>query len=99
MLIPRFSISWILGLMAACAIFFFVVSLAFDGSVVAMAIAGGVVVASVCFILFAIVFLLVYGLSGLMKSLRPAAEIKTPFAEPGELPPQPVPQSSFEPAQ
>ena len=99
MLIPKFSISWILGLIAACAIFFVVVAAAFRGSVVAMSITGSVAIAVSCFVLFALTFVSTYGLAGLMKSLRRGSANKTPFAEAGVLPPQAVPQSPNEPTE
>ena len=99
MLIPRYSISWILGLTAACAVFAFVVSLGFEGSIIAMAVTGAAVLMLFCFALFAVVFLLAYGLAGLLRAVRPQPQDKTPFAEPGELPPQPVPHTTFDSAQ
>lgn len=95
MLIPRYSIRWVLLLMVACALLFFVFAQAVRGQVWAMAISGAVAFAFVCFVLFGVAFLSAYALARATRTLNPPEQPHNPFVSEGALPPQIVPRGSF----
>lgn len=87
MLIPRFSIRWILIVTTLCAVLALVVARADRGSDAAMAIVIAVATAATALSLFGILFLVCLGLSRVTRLARPAPPGRSPFAT-DSLPPQ-----------
>ncbi len=80
MLIPRFSVRWMLLLTACCAVFAFVVSLAVAGHVWAIALSVTLASTALIFTLYALFFLVAWAGAtwwGKVVGRRPAA---SPFA-------------------
>ncbi len=90
MLIPRFTIRWLLLLMTVSSFFFFVLSFAVGGQAWAIAVSLGVGSLLLAFLCYGAVF----GLAALVASarglLRPAPRCETPFAT-AEPPAQIIP--------
>ncbi len=90
MLIPRFTIRYILIVMTLCGLFFLVVSLAIQGKTwaIAASLSGASVV--VTFLLYAAFFGFAYVLASIFGVFRQRPTGGSPFAN-AELPPQIVP--------
>ena len=95
MLIPRFSIRWVLAFTAVCAVFSFVVAQGIGGEHWAMAITAATALLVSCFLLFAATFVLAYGLARVTSSLQAKEGPKTPFASNDQLPRQVVPKNPY----
>ena len=95
MLIPRFSIRWVLAFTAVCAFFSFIVARGIGGQHWAIAITAAMALVVSCFLLFAATFILAYGLARATRSLQTKEGPKTPFASDGQLPRQVVPKNPY----
>jgi hypothetical protein len=84
MLFPQFSLRWLLGLITACAGFFFLLSLAAAGHVWAAAVSVAVVSLAVAVAIYVAMFFVVWLFSLLLpirKAKSPAGQ--SPFASAG----------------
>ena len=90
MLIPRFSIRWMLVLTALFAVFFLAMSFAGSGSHAAAAVVVSVFAVAITFGLYGLLFGLAYGLARIVRLTRPATQPSSPFAS-DKLPPQVIP--------
>lgn len=91
MLIPRFTIRWLLLLTTICAVIFLIVGFAVRGEYWAIAISTSVVSLAFAFFLFGLFFVVAFVLAslfGIVKRAQPAGG--TPFAT-SEPPPQVIP--------
>ncbi len=95
MLIPRFSIRWILAFTVACAVVSFIVAHSIDGNHWAMAVTAALAVIVGCFLLFAVTFLMAYGLTRFTRFVQPPEGPKSPFASQDQLPRQLVPRNPY----
>jgi len=95
MLIPRFSIRWLLAMTTACAVFFAIVASAVRGQIWAVAISVSVASLAVAFLLYAIFFLFAWWVSLIVDAARPTALPRSPFAD-ASMPPQLVPPDDQE---
>ena len=95
MLIPRFSIRWVLAFTAVCAFFSFIVAHGIGGQHWATAITAATALLVSCFLLFAVTFVLAYGLARATPALRSIESPKTPFASNDQLPRQVVPKNPY----
>jgi hypothetical protein len=80
MLIPRFSIRVLLVVTTVCGLFFYVVTLAIQGSHWAIAVSAAVGGLLVNFLLFVGVFSFGWLLAALRRSVRPSLQSGSPFA-------------------
>jgi len=90
MLIPRFTIRWLLLLTTVCSFFFFVLACAVRGSGWAGAISIAVAGLVVAFILYGAFFGFAFVLTSLFGQIRSRPTGGTPFAT-AEPPPQIIP--------
>lgn len=95
MLIPRFSIRWVLLLTTFCAVLFIVMAQAVRGRTWAMAITGAVAFVGFTFILYAASFLSAYALAQGTRTLNPPEKSQNPFIREGAYPPQMVPKGPY----
>lgn len=90
MLLPKFSIRLMLVLTAVTAVFFFIVSLAVNGSKWAVGLSLGFGLIPVFFLAYAFFFLIAYILTRFTKVARPKVQPVSPFS-PESLPTQIIP--------
>jgi hypothetical protein len=90
MLIPRFTIRWLLALMTVASVFFLVVSLAVQGKTWAIALSITVASLGAAFLMYAVFFGLAYAMASTGSAFRQSPVVGTPFAT-AEPPPQLVP--------
>jgi threonine/homoserine/homoserine lactone efflux protein len=90
MLIPRFTIRWLLALMTVSSVFFLVVSLAVQGKTWAIALSVSVASLGVAFTMYAVFFGMAYVMASTGSAFRRSPVVGTPFAT-AEPPPQLVP--------
>lgn len=95
MLLPRFSIRWVLLLTTVCSILFFVAARAVRGQAWAIAFTAAVVFCVASFLLFGVNFLSAYALARATRSLNPPEKPHNPFIHEGAYPPQVVPKGTF----
>ena len=95
MLIPRFSIRWLLAMTSVCALFSYVVAQAVAGAQWALAMTASLSLVATCFLLYAVAFLIAYGLARFTRSLRSNDAPQTPFASDEQLPPQIIPKRIY----
>ena len=72
MLIPRFSLRWLLLLMTAFAVFFLVMRWAGQGSHWAVGTVTAVIALALAMLIYGVFFGLAFLLSGIQRRLRPA---------------------------
>ena len=94
MLLPKFSIRLLLGLTAITAVFFFIVSLAINGSKWAIGLSVGAGLIPVFFLTYAFFFMIAYGLTRFTKLARPKVQPVSPFS-PESLPTQIIPPNEI----
>ncbi len=80
MLIPRYSIRWMLGIMTVCGLFFLVVSLGIRGHVWAAAIAIAVAGLVLAIVVQAVFFVVAYWAAIVAESMFPKRHHRSPFA-------------------
>jgi amino acid transporter len=80
MLIPRYSIRWMLGIMTLCGLFFLVVSLGVRGHVWAAAIAIAVAALVLAILVQAVFFVVAYWAAVVAEKLFPKRPQRSPFA-------------------
>ena len=90
MLIPRFTIRWLLLLMTVSSLFFFVVSLAVRGQAWAIAVSISVGSLLLAFVAYGLVFGLAALVASMRAVVRPAPRSGSPFAS-AEPPAQIIP--------
>jgi hypothetical protein len=90
MLIPRFTIRWLLLVTTVCAFFFLVVACAVRGDAWAFAVSLSVVSLAVAFLVFGAFFGFAFLVTSVVGLLRPSSPRGTPFAT-AEPPPQIIP--------
>ena len=90
MLIPRFTIRWLLLLMTVSSFFFLVLSFAVGGQAWAIAVSLSVGSLLLAFVCYAVVFGLAALIAAVRGLLRPTPRGDTPFAT-AEPPPQIIP--------
>ena len=95
MLIPRYSIRWLLAATTVCAAFFAIVAAAVRGHIWAVAVSVSVASLAVAFLLYAIFFLFAWWASLVVDAMRPSALPRSPFAD-ASMPPQLVPPDDQE---
>ena len=80
MLIPKFTIRWLLLLMSVCSVFFLVFNFAVRGQQWAIAISLAVAGMVVTFLAYGVFFGLAYILASLFGAVRPRPPGGSPFA-------------------
>ena len=90
MLIPRFSLRWLLLLTTVCAVFFLIVRMAGQGQHWAVGIVTGVTALALAMLVYGVFFSLAFVLTGLIRRVRPGSPPSSPFAT-DSLPPQVIP--------
>ena len=90
MLIPRFTIRWLLLLMTVSSFFFLVLTFALRRQAWAIAVSVGVLSLLLAFVCYGLVFGLAYVIASARAVMRPAAGLGTPFAT-AEPPAQIIP--------
>ena len=95
MLVPRFSIGWLLGLTAFASVFFWIARQAAFGSSWAIAVTTSLALLVTVLIGFAATFLAAYSLAWFTRMLHPPKRTENPFVVPGHYPPQEVPQQPY----
>ena len=90
MLIPRFTIRWLLLLTTVSAVFFLVVTCAVRGDAWAVSISLGVVSLAVAFLVYGAFFGAAWLVASVVGLFREGSPRKTPFAT-AEPPPQIIP--------
>ena len=95
MLVPRFTIRWIVGLTATMGILFAVVRQAFLNAHWAIAITTVLVLVSAIALLFGATFLMAYALARVTRTLAPPKPPENPFIVEGQYPPQEVPRNPY----
>ena len=90
MLIPRFTIRWLLGLMTVSSFFFLVVSFAYQRQLWAIAVSVAVASVVVVFLFYALAFLAAWVVASFAGFSRTKTQIRSPFASAGP-PPQIIP--------
>jgi hypothetical protein len=87
MLIPRFSIRWLLGLTALAAVFLVIIRFAIASNVWALAVSVAVLTAAMLFVIYSVAFAFAMTLTRMVHVIRPAPKPESPFVSQG-LPPQ-----------
>lgn len=95
MLLPRFSIRWMLLFTTVLGGLFVVVRQATLGSSWAMALSATFALSAVIFLFYGVIFLLAYGLASLTRTLNPPQKPVNPFVIEGQYPPQDVPKNPY----
>ena len=95
MLLPRFSIRWMLLLTTVLAVLSVVVRQATLGSSWAIALTATVALSAAIFLLYGVMFLLACGLASLTRTLKPPQQPENPFVIEGQYPPQDVPRNPY----
>lgn len=80
MLIPRFSIRWLLLLTTVCAAFFFFLTFAVRGEAWAMGVTIGVGSLSIVFMVHALFFMAVWVMTEVVGQAEQTRRIESPFA-------------------
>jgi len=88
MLIPQFSIRWLLGVTAVCAVIFSIVALGVRGAMWAAALAFGVASLAILMAVYAILFALTWGIGAVVSLRKGRRGAPSPFR------PQPTPGTS-----
>jgi len=86
MLIPRFSIRWMMAIMVVFALIFVVAKFAMTGSIWALSILASVFAGVILMVAFALMFLVI-SLIGKVLPVRSKPQAESPFAA-DRLPPQ-----------
>ena len=94
MLIPRFSIRWLLLFMLSLAFLFLMVRQAFLLQKWAVALTAGLAFVVGIFLCYAAMFLTAYGLAKLTRAIDPPQKPSNPFIVDGQYPPQEIPKHS-----
>lgn len=95
MLLPRFSIRWVLLLTALLGFSFLIIRQAILGSHWAMAFSATLTFSVTVLLLYAVTFLGAYALARATRSLNPPEKPRNPFVVEGQYPPQMVPKGPF----
>jgi hypothetical protein len=95
MLIPRFSLRWLLIVTTVCGLFFYVVALATQGSHWAIAVSAAIATLLVNFLVYAVFFAFGWLLATLRGSARSPQTSGSPFAT-AEPPAQIIPPPNWE---
>jgi uncharacterized oligopeptide transporter (OPT) family protein len=90
MLIPRYSLRWMLGVTACCALISTVLSFALRGQPWALGLSLALGVLIGCFLVYGVVFVVAYQLANLLRVSRRAPLTGSPFASENQPPPQVV---------
>lgn len=94
MLIPRFSIRWMMAIMVVFALIFVVAKFAMTGSIWALSILAAVFAGVILMVIFALMFLAV-SLVVKVLPVRSRTKTESPFAA-DRLPPQVIPSRDAE---
>ena len=95
MLIPRFSIRWILAFTAVLGALSVVVRQAFFQKEWAIAVSVMLAFGVAIFLIYGGMFVMAYWLAKVTRSFKPAEKPSNPFVVEGQFPPQMVPKSTF----
>ena len=90
MLIPRFSVRWLMLLTTVCAVFFLVMRYAALGRFWAIGLVATVSTLVLAMVVYGLLFSLAFVLAGLLRMVRPSSPPASPFAT-DSLPPQVIP--------
>lgn len=90
MLVPTFSIRWLLGITTISAFFFLVVNFAIAGHTWAYCAATAIVVFALAFMFYGLMFLFAFWMTRITRLARPKPKPSSPFAT-DTLPPQIIP--------
>jgi len=90
MLIPRFSVRWLMLLTTVCAVFFLVMRYAALGRFWAIGLVATVSTLVLAMLVYGLLFSLAFVLAGLLRMVRPSSPTASPFAT-DSLPPQVIP--------
>ena len=96
MLLPKFTIRWILGAMFCVALLFVVARQAIGGEPWAISIVAVVGLTTLIFFLYGLSFLGSYAMLRVLRRYFPPVENQNPFAVEGQFPPQQVPKNSVQ---
>lgn len=95
MLLPRFSIRWILTLTAVSGVLFVIVRQALLAKTWAIACSAIMAFVIAIFLMYGGMFLLAYWLAKATRMLNPEAKPSNPFIVEGQYPPQQIPKTTF----
>lgn len=95
MLLPRFSIRWILVFTTSVSLLFVVIRQAFLQEKWAIAFSATLAFTIAIFLIFGAMFLAAYALARATRTLKPPKAPANPFVVEGEFPPQQVPKRPF----
>lgn len=95
MLLPRFSIRWILLFTTVVCVLFVVVRQAFLQQPWAIAISATLAFTVAVFLSFGAMFLAAYALARATRALKPQQKPSNPFIVDGQYPPQMIPKNTF----
>ena len=90
MLIPNFSIRWLLGITTSAAFFFLIVNFARSGHKWAFGLSAAIAFGLLLFVFFALMFFFCYWLTRVTRIAQPKPKPISPFAT-DTLPPQIIP--------
>ena len=95
MLIPRFSIRWVLLLTSVLSVVFVVVRQAFFEQKWAIATTAMLAFLALVFLAYGAMFVFAYWLAKATRTLNPPQKPTNPFIVDGQYPPQMIPKSTF----
>jgi hypothetical protein len=95
MLIPRFTIRWLLSLTTVCAFFFLIAGTAVNGKMWAVGVVTAVVTLLIAMLTYAFLFVWAFALARFFRSIRPNSPPASPFAT-DQLPPQVIPPQTLD---
>ena len=95
MLVPRFTIRWVVWLTTVLALLFVVVRQAFLEADWAIAMSVVFLLVAGIFLFFGVTFVLAYGLARFTRTLTPPQAPENPFVVEGQYPPQEVPRNPY----
>lgn len=95
LLIPHFSIRWILALTSVTGILAVVVRQAYLQKTWAIACTAMMALVASIFLAYGAMFVLAYFLAKATRSLNPADKPTNPFVVEGQYPPQMIPKTTF----
>lgn len=95
MLVPQFSIRWVLLFMTVGGLVFTIVRQAFLGELWAIAVTSTLLLGVATLVAFGAAFAAAYGLARATRSVFPPQKSENPFVVDGQFPPQEVPVNPF----
>jgi hypothetical protein len=90
MLIPRYSLRWMLGVVTVCAVISTIFSFAIQGQAWALAFSLALGLLITCFLLYGIMFVIAYELARLLRVTQRQPHDGSPFASETQPPPRQI---------